>query len=686
MRLSDEQELFIQVALTGQNVLVDACIGSGKTTAIQELCNRYPAGTSILYLTYNKLLKLDAQAKIRQNGVRVTNYHGFAYMELMRAGVPCGQGDQVQLYNQYRPACPHYNVLILDEYQDIEQELADMLWIIRSRLPGLQVVAVGDMAQKIYDKTRLDAADFIRQYLGAGYAQLEFTACFRISDGLASWLSDIWGKKIIGVNDSCDVRQVSFMEAAEFLSAKEPGEVLCLGANKAGNQGVPERARMQNYLETNFPDKFNRNTVWSKINDGEGGATTPQAGCAVFTTFDGCKGMERDTCAVFDFTKGYWRTRMSKDARYEIIRNIFCVAASRGKRHILFVVPEDDKGRLQQQRMLTADDIMKNLKSREAVSDVPISGMFDFKFIEDVEAAYRLVQTYELQKPEVPIDVPTGVGLIDISACVGIFMENDYFENNSVDDAIEGFFRAKPSLECLRQDYKDWDVGHKILYLSYLESGQARYLNQVPLPFVDAACAEQMRRRLSTRLARNARVQVPVAFSFRKAMSQFEWFSARGLADVVVDCEDGKQRVYELKFVTDLSHVHVLQCACYVVGLGLEEGYLWNVRDNKLISVKVVDRWAFMDAVTKAVTKGAIARYRGSLEALLPKREAGSLAGDRKPRAKAVAKTGSDVLLEASDDAYRARSFQMSHKPYGVGGTRTVSGTTAHGRKKRQLL
>lgn len=49
--------------MDGKNVLVDACIGSGKTTAIQELCNALPAYKRILYLTYNRLLKLDAKDK-----------------------------------------------------------------------------------------------------------------------------------------------------------------------------------------------------------------------------------------------------------------------------------------------------------------------------------------------------------------------------------------------------------------------------------------------------------------------------------------------------------------------------------------------------------------------------------------------------------------------------------------------
>lgn len=42
VNLSSEQQLFIEKALQGKNILVDACIGSGKTTAIHNLCNQLP--------------------------------------------------------------------------------------------------------------------------------------------------------------------------------------------------------------------------------------------------------------------------------------------------------------------------------------------------------------------------------------------------------------------------------------------------------------------------------------------------------------------------------------------------------------------------------------------------------------------------------------------------------------------
>lgn len=69
--LTDEQQLFIEKALQGNNILVDACVGSGKTTSIQALCVNFPETKRILYLTYNKLLKIDAKEKIKGKPRRI---------------------------------------------------------------------------------------------------------------------------------------------------------------------------------------------------------------------------------------------------------------------------------------------------------------------------------------------------------------------------------------------------------------------------------------------------------------------------------------------------------------------------------------------------------------------------------------------------------------------------------------
>lgn len=121
---------------------MDACIGSGKTTAIQNLCNELPSKKKVLYLTYNKLLKLDAKSRIKKKNVTVTNYHGFAYTILQRRGISAGISDLIQTVIQKKPTMEKYDVLIIDEYQDIEQELAELLQLVKDGNPNMQIIAV----------------------------------------------------------------------------------------------------------------------------------------------------------------------------------------------------------------------------------------------------------------------------------------------------------------------------------------------------------------------------------------------------------------------------------------------------------------------------------------------------------------------------------------------------------------
>ena len=99
--LSSEQQDLVRLALDGKNVLCDACIGSGKTSTINVLCNEFDSSKEILYLTYNRLLKLDAQEKILNDNVTVQNYHGFASKILYRRGIKnVGQGEQIADYEE----------------------------------------------------------------------------------------------------------------------------------------------------------------------------------------------------------------------------------------------------------------------------------------------------------------------------------------------------------------------------------------------------------------------------------------------------------------------------------------------------------------------------------------------------------------------------------------------------------
>lgn len=593
LELSSEQQLFIEKAMQGKNILVDACIGSGKTTAIQNLCNQLPSTKKVLYLTYNRLLKLDAKSKIKKRNVTVTNYHGFAYMILKRNGISAGISDLIQKVIQIKPFIKKYDILIIDEYQDIEQELAELLQLIKDSNPQIQIIAVGDMEQKIYDKTTLKVESFMKGFLEK-HLRLKFTQCFRLSNNLASMLGRVWKKQIIGVNDSCKVEEMSKEDIIPFLAEQIPADILCLGARTGAMSDT------LNILEEKYPDKFNKNTVYATISDYDSmGKTEPKEDSAIFTTYDSSKGLERKICVIFDFTESYWSVRISKPQQlYTILRNIFCVAASRGKNQIIFVKSDE--------AMLSEKTLSTYVETNQKFEDVGMSKMFDFKFKEDVEKCFSLLKVSKLEQTNNSIiNIKSADALIDLSPCIGIYQEADFFDHYQIDEDIKLEILLNPELNGLYTEaVKNSTLNNKILFLVSLETKQKRYRTQVVTPFVSEAQSALMRARLETRLTRNENAQVPCRIDFYDPQNGKPIFSAKGFADVVKD-----DMVYELKFVSELTHEHFLQCACYMVAMKLQKGILWNTRDNTLYEIEVPDRKGFLNAVVRTVTKGVIESY-----------------------------------------------------------------------------
>lgn len=593
---SAEQQVFIDRALDGENILVDACIGSGKTTAIQYLCDEIAVNKKILYLTYNKLLKLDAKSKIKNTNATVNNYHGFAWGALNKVGVRAGISDLIQTFLEKKPILDYYDVLIIDEYQDIEQELSELLEYVKVSNPNLQIIAVGDMEQKIYDKTTLNVPKFINQFLGE-YVQLGFTNCFRLSSELAARLGRIWKKKIVGTNPNCLVEEMTLEKTVEFLSEQKPSDILCLGARKG------DMANTLNKLEENYPIQFNKKTVYASISDrnSDGSSVQPKKSSAIFTTFDSSKGLERKICVVFDYTEGYWSTRLDRPQQsYEILRNIFCVAASRGKEHIIFVKSEEHGALLSEETLSTND------AQNDTFTNIDISEMFDFKYKEDIEKCFSLLETKLVTKAnEVSeIKIANHDEMIDLSPCIGIYQEAVYFENYNIDDSIELRYELLEKKDDFEDAIQSLVLDEKILLLTSLETRQERYTRQVLTPFVTESDKQLIFERLGTQFSQNEEEQLPCSLGFSDKKNGELLFSALGFTDVIKN-----KTVYELKFVSELSHEHFLQCASYMLALDLEKGILWNTRFNIIYEIKIPDKEKLLDQITRTITKGKIDKY-----------------------------------------------------------------------------
>ena len=195
--------------------------------------------------------------------------------------------------------------------------------------------------------------------------------------------------------------------------------------------------------------------------------------------------------------------------------------------------------------------------------------------------------------------------LIDLSPCIGIYQEAVFFSQDQydIDKEIELYFMTHKN-GSKDKKLQSLSLDEKILYLTALETSQERYQKQVATPFVSEGERAAIVDRLSKIFVPEENVQVQCEIPFYKCNSNIECFTAIGLCDVLKD-----NIVYELKFVSELSHVHFLQCACYMIALEAEKGVLWNTRDNTRYGIHIPNKKAFLDAVAKATTKTKLERY-----------------------------------------------------------------------------
>lgn len=158
-----------------------------------------------------------------------------------------------------------------------------------------------------------------------------------------------------------------------------------------------------------------------------------------------------------------------------------------------------------------------------------------------------------------------------------------FFDDYQIDKDIKLKILLNPELKNLyTKEIQESSLDQKILFLVSLETKQKRYRTQVITPFVNEEQRALIIERLKTRLNQAEKAQVECWIDFGGRENGEVKFSARGFADAVKD-----NIVYELKFVSELTHEHFLQCACYMVAMNLQKGILWNTRDNTSYKIEI---------------------------------------------------------------------------------------------------
>ena len=130
---SAEQQLVCDHICLGENVVVDACAGSGKSTTILTVANALPK-KRFLQITYNAMLRKEFKEKVAECGldnIEVHTYHSFAVKYFFR-DAHTDTGIRHLLYSKSSrdessdmsdletyPDIPAFDIVVLDETQDM---------------------------------------------------------------------------------------------------------------------------------------------------------------------------------------------------------------------------------------------------------------------------------------------------------------------------------------------------------------------------------------------------------------------------------------------------------------------------------------------------------------------------------------------------------------------------------------
>ena len=145
---------------------------------------------------------------------------------------------------------------------------------------------------------------------------------------------------------------------------------------------------------------------------------------------------------------------------------------------------------------------------------------------------FSLLKTKKIPKEDkTPIGIRRNDELIDLSPCVGIYQEAVFFGDYNINKELLLRKLLNPGLASVVP--RDATLDEKILYLTFFETRQQRYVTQVKESLATPAQARQIKRRLSENLSPNDEVQCYCEIPFAKEKNGSCEFYAIGFADAV---------------------------------------------------------------------------------------------------------------------------------------------------------
>lgn len=359
LKFSEEQRKIGSAVKDGFNIIVDAVAGSGKTTTLMNISQEVK-DKRILALVYNKCLQKETKEKLKGiSNVDVFTFHGSA---TVLYGKVCKNDaaliEIMSSHTKYQGA--NYEILLVDEAQDIQKIQAQYIFKIIEDLENPQLIFMGDYRQCIYEYKSADSRYLIcaeELFSDKGnhgpWMNCILSRTFRCTGNISRFVNMMMGREgmMNSVKEDGDpVRYIStspYSKKFHRFVRDEIDDYLERGYNyhdiailvpsikapSLGNHAAPHNSLI-NFLsnECGYPIigcKSDTEDISEKI-FGENKI--------VFSTFHQFKGRERKIIFVMSFDNSYFKYYdRSSECLREICPNTIYVAVTRASEHLYLI-------------------------------------------------------------------------------------------------------------------------------------------------------------------------------------------------------------------------------------------------------------------------------------------------------------------------------------------------------------
>ncbi|KAK6524844.1 hypothetical protein TWF281_011745 [Arthrobotrys megalospora] len=367
--LSKQQEQARQILVEGkQNILINACAGSGKTTTLLQMAAHI--GKKFLALLYNRRLRVETIERsdsLNLGNLTIDNYHGLAY----RYYTPEADTDQglKRIVEEDLPPIrplPEFDVLVLDEQQDMNPIIYNfVLKLLRdcakTGTNSPQLMLLGDPRQEIYQFNNADKRFlthcrelFPGQYLENGkvhdrtWVEINQMVSFRMTSQIIRFINGqlLRGSKpqleaVKGNPDDplpryvvCDAFSDTPLRELKRLLYEEglqPEEILIMAPSlRSAKNPIRELA---NIIALEMPEV----RIHVPMDDDDRISERVSAGKILFASYHQTKGIEREAAILFGFSSSYYDFYDRHPATLINVGNVQYVAATRAKKHLVLI-------------------------------------------------------------------------------------------------------------------------------------------------------------------------------------------------------------------------------------------------------------------------------------------------------------------------------------------------------------